>query len=678
VILISVDTLRSDRLPVYGYHGVETPSLDALRRDSILFQRAYSNCPMTLPSHLSILTGLLPTEHGVRNNIGYRFERGKVRTLAAALREKGYRTGAAVSSYVLRSDTGIDDGFDFYEDSIPVAAAGAVSEHHRPGGETLKYALEWLAREPHSAKPPFLFFHIYEPHAPYAPPEPFRSRYRDPYDGEIASADAIVGQLIARLKALGLYDRAAIVFLSDHGEGLWQHGEDQHGILLYREALQVPLLVKLPGGEKHGTSVSRPVSLTSVYPTVLALVGVELPAEQASRSLLHEGAPADAIYSETLYPRIHLGWSDLRSLTGERFHYIDGPRPELYDLPADAAEQHDLASTDRRAAAALRKELEAYPSAIAAIQAVDPEEAAKLAALGYVGTPRNRSGPLPNPRDMIGQLADIKSAFRLAEQGHYDQAVPAFQRLLATNPRLADARSKLGEILVESGRYDEAIALYKEALGNSERFSPDLALALGFAYLKAGQPQRSIEHARLAMTVSPREAHELLARSYAALRQWGPAEEHARAAIDLGDRQPTSILLLAEIERSEGKLQGALATIAVAERRANDLEVPHLYGIDYLRGDLLARLDRPDEAATAYRREIDRSPQHLQSYANLAIIERIEGKGAESERVLEEMVRRNPHRGAYELAAKTLEAFDDRQAAARFRSRAAARSDARN
>jgi choline-sulfatase len=669
VILISVDTLRSDRLPAYGYRGVETPNIDALRRDSILFERAYSNCPMTLPSHLSILTGLLPTEHGVRNNVGYRFERGKVRTLASVLRDKGYRTGAAVSSYVLRSDTGIDDGFDFYEDSIPVAAAGAISEHQRSGSETLKYAQAWLERD--RTKPDFLFFHIYEPHAPYAPPEPFRGRYRDPYDGEIATADAIVGQLIGRLKTLGLYDRAVIVFLSDHGEGLWQHGEDQHGILLYREALQVPLMVKLPGSERKGTRVGRAVSLTSVYPTVLALAGMELTPDQAKRSLLADGAAAGSIYSETLYPRIHLGWSELRSLIGDRFHYIDGPRPELYDLPADGREQRDLAGTERRAAAALRQELAGYPSAIAAIHAVDPEEAAKLAALGYVGTPRNRSGPLPNPRDMIGQLAAIKDAFRLADSGHYDQAVTAFRRLLAANPAMADARSKLGEILVESGRYDEAIALYKEAMAHGERFSPDLALALGFAYLKAGHPEQSIEHARLALTMNPRESHELLARAYAALRQWSAAEEHARTAIDLGDRQPTSILLLAEIERSEGKLQAALATITVAERRAGDLEVAHLYGIDYLRGDLLARLDRPDEAAAAYRREIDHSPEHLQSYANLAIIDRIEGKDGECNRVLEEMVRRNPHRGAYELAAKTLEAFDDQPGAARFRSRAA-------
>src|SRR4051794_39282452 len=238
VILISVDTLRSDHLPAYGYAGVKTPNIDALRRDSILFQRAYSHCPMTLPSHLSILTGLLPPEHGVRNNIGYRFDGTKFRTLAAVLRARGYRTGAAVSSYVLRSDTGIDAGFDAYDDSIAVAAAGAASEHQRSGYETLKSAEAWLTQN--ASQPIFYFFHIYEPHAPYEPS----------YDGEIAKSDDIVGRLIARLKSTGIYDRAIVVFLSDHGEGLWQHGEDQHGILLYREALQVPLMIKLPGGRR--------------------------------------------------------------------------------------------------------------------------------------------------------------------------------------------------------------------------------------------------------------------------------------------------------------------------------------------------------------------------------------------------------------------------------------------
>jgi tetratricopeptide (TPR) repeat protein len=633
IILISVDTLRSDHLPAYGYKAVATPNLDTFRRDAILFQRAYSHCPMTLPSHASILTGLLPTEHGVRNNIGYEFDGAKFRTLATALRERGYATGAAVSSYVLRSDTGINAGFDFYDDSIPVATAGAASEHQRSGVDTLKAAKPWIAA--HAAKF-FFFFHIYEPHAPYVPD----------YDGEIAKADAIVGDLLQTLKASGIYDRAFIVFLSDHGEGLWDHGEDQHGILLYRESLQVPLMIKLPRSERGGSAVDHPVQLADVFPTLLSMTGLET----SKRSLF---ADAPAIYSETLYPRLHLGWNELRSLIQGTHHYIDGPRPELYDIVRDPKEASDLVASERRAAADLRGQIQRYPSAIEALGPVNAEEAAKLAALGYVGSVKNRGGPLPNPRDVIGSLQEIKQAFRLADEHRNDEAVDALRALVSRNRFLADAWSKLGEVLVDSGRYDEAIATYKEAIAQSQHFSPDLALALGFALLKSGRSQEALQHAQLAAAMSPREAHELTARCLVEQRRFGEAEESARLAINEGDRQPSSLLLLAEVQRAEGNLDAALQTASEAERRANDLEVPHLCGIDYLRGDVLARLDKPDDAIAAYQREIRFSPQHLQSYANLAIVYRIEGRRAEAEKTLAAMVQNNPHRGARSLAAKT-------------------------
>jgi tetratricopeptide (TPR) repeat protein len=646
VILISVDTLRSDHLPMYGYRGVATPHFDALRQDSILFERAYSHCPMTLPSHLSMLTGLLPTEHGVRNNIGYQFDAAKFRTLGEVLRERGYRTGAAVSSYVLRSETGVADGFDLYDDAIPVATAGAVSAHQRSGYDTLKAAEAWLGMAPE--RPFFFFFHIYEPHAPYAPPEPFRSRYASaPYDGEIATADAIVGQLIARLKASGVYDRALIVFLSDHGEGLWNHGEDQHGILLYREALQVPLLVKLPQSQRKGTSVAQPVALASVFATITGGEG----------SLLNATLPDKPIYAETLYPRIHLGWSELRSLIDAKHHLID------------PAETRDLVATERRAAAALRSELAKYPSKVEEIGAIDPEEAAKLAALGYVGKASNREGPLPNPRDEIAGLDDIKAAFRLADERRNDEAIAALRKLLGSNPRLADVWSKLGEQLVGAGRAEEAVVAYKSAIAQTERFSPDLALGLAFALLESGKAAEAAEHAQLALSSSPREAHELLARALLAQGRPVDAEQHVNAAIEAGDRQPRSILLLAEVQRAAGRYPEALQTIDDAERRARELDVPHLYGAAYLRGDILARLDRPDEAMAAYRSEITHSPDHLQSYANLAIIEMILGNRPAAMKTLDEMAKKNPHRGAYALAAKTLDAFGDTRGAAQWRVR---------
>jgi choline-sulfatase len=686
VILITVDTLRADHLPAYGYRQVETPNIDALRRDSVLFERVYSHCPMTLPSHVSMFTGSLPTENGVRNNIGYRFEGARFRTLAEELRERGYATGAAVSSYVLRSDTGIDDGFELYEDSIAVATAGAASEHQRSGRETLKHALPWILG--HREKPFFFFLHLYEPHAPYAPPEPFKSRYPSAYDGEIAAADAIVGELIRSLKASGLYDPALLIFTSDHGEGLWDHGEDQHGILLYREALWVPLLVKLPGSHQ-ADSISRPTPLSHLFGTVLRLVGIDLPSRPASWFDADAGGKTEArpIYSETLYPRIHLGWSELRSLIDGRYHYIEGPRPELYDLERDPREARNLITIERREASRLRREMQTYPATAAAIGGIggigeiDPEEARNLAALGYVGTPRERGpGPLPNPRDEVKNLARIKAAFHLADERRLDEAIAALRSLLQENPKLMDVWSKLGEVLVESGRYDEAIEAYRSAIAHAERFSPDLALGLGFAYLKhgdIGDMAAAATHARLALTAHPREANELLARVALEEGRFDAAEEHVRSALQLGDSQPSTLLLLAEVERTAGKLEQALWTIQEAERRAAELGIGQqggqgrLQGADYLRGDLLARLDRPEDAAAAYRREIAAFPEHLQAYANLAVILMIQGRSAEANELLEQMARSNPHRGAFLLAAKTLDVFEDRQGAARWRQRAA-------
>ena len=667
VIVVTVDTLRADHLPAYGYRQVETPNIDGLRRDSVLFERVYSHCPMTLPSHVSMFTGALPTENGVRNNIGYRFEGAKFRTLAEELRERGYATGAAVSSYVLRSDTGIDDGFEYYEDSIAVATAGAMSEHQRSGRETLKHALAWILG--HREQPFFFFLHLYEPHAPYAPPEPFKSRYPSAYDGEIATADAIFGELVRSLKASGLYDRAIIIFTSDHGEGLSDHGEDQHGILLYREALWVPLLVKLPGSHQAG-SISRPTPLSHLFGTVLRLVGIDLPSRPAS--WFDAGGEARPIYSETLYPRIHLGWSELRSLIDGRYQYIEAPTPELYDLERDPGEARNLITTERREGSRLRQEMQTYPATAATIGEIDPEEARNLAALGYVGTPRERGpGPLPNPRDEVKNLARIKAAFRFADERRLDEAVAALRSLLQENPKLLDVWSKLGEVLVESGRYDEAIETYRSAIAHAERFSPDLALALGFAYLEKGETAAATTHARLALTTHPREANELLARAALEEGRVDAAEEHVRSALQQGDRQPATLLLLADVERTAGKLDQALRTVQEAEQRAAELGVGRLQGADYLRGDLLARLDRPEEAAAAYRREIAAFPRHLQAYANLAVILMIQGRSAEAHELLEQMARSNPHRGAFLLAAKTLEAFEDRQGAARWRQRAA-------
>src|SRR6266851_1646275 len=383
IVLISIDTLRSDHLPAYGYKGVATPNIDSLRADSILYSHAYSHVPLTLPSHVSMLTGMLPAESGMHDNVGFRLS-DSIPTIQELLKKNGYATGAAVSAFVLRHETGIARGFDFFNDEVePLGTDKTIGRVQRDGRETLHALQKWLDGQ--ADKPFFAFLHLYEPHSPYTPPEPYFSRYPNHYDGEIAYSDAIVGELLDDLKQKGIYDKALIILVSDHGEGLNEHGEEEHGIFLYREALQVPLLIKLPHEGKSGATVNTPVELVDIFPTILDRTATPAPTKgrRAGQSLLAflSGGPQRQIYSETYYPRFHFGWSDLHSMIEGNDHFIRAPQPELYDLGTDPAEKHNVLQVNRRAYVRLRQAIEPFVRETAAPTNIDPEEAAKLAAL---------------------------------------------------------------------------------------------------------------------------------------------------------------------------------------------------------------------------------------------------------------------------------------------------------
>ena len=671
VVLVSIDTLRSDRLPAYGYGAGATPHLDRLAREALLFESAWSPCPMTLPSHVTMLTGLQPPGHGVRTNVGFRFDASAHACLPRLLKARGYATGAAVSSYVLRGESGLRAAFDDYEDSLDPRQGGGFTDQQRPGAVTLRLAREWLGA--HAGGPFFFFFHLYEPHAPYEPPEPFRGRFAHPYDGEVAAADALVGGLLEHLRALGVYDRALVIVTSDHGEGLGDHGEEQHSILLYREALQVPLLVKLPGGRLGGERVRGLAQLADLLPTVTALLGVEAPAGLPGRSLLElrGDAPARVALGETLYPRLQLGWSDLFSAVDGRWHYIHGPRPELYDLLADPRETRDLLAHQPGEAARLRAAVEALPRGAQAPAGVSPEEAERLAALGYVGGARER-GPgaeLPNPRDQLPWLARLQEGYRLAAERRPERAAAVLSALTRENPALVEAWIKLGDVLLEAGRPAEAAGAYDEALKRTPVLLPDVALSLGLARLRSGDAAGALSQADRAAPQLPQRADELRARVALSRGAAAEAERLARAAVG---PHPSSRLLLAEVLVRRGQPAAALAELEEAERQARALELPGLRGLDFQRADALARLERVGEAEAAYRRELLAFPNQLLAWANLAALLYAQGRAAEVEPLLEEMARANPGPRAAEVAAATWNAFGQRSRAAEWRRRAAA------
>lgn len=669
IILISVDTLRSDRLPAYGYGKVKTPALDALRRESVLFERAYSHVPLTLPSHATILSGQLPGEHGVRDNSGYLFDAKRTPYLPKILKEAGYKTGAAVSTFVLRAETGLADGFDFYEADIDVRATESLGNSQRSGRETSRAALDWVKSV--SSEPFFLFFHIYEPHTPYAPEAAFAG-YADPYDGEVATADAIVGELLDGLKAQGVYDKAIVLLLSDHGEGLRDHGEQEHGIFLYREALQVPLMLKLPQGERSGSTVKAPAQLLDVFPTLLQLAGLSVPEAPAAMkdkpvgvsllSLDAAGAPQRTVFAETFYPRLHFGWSELFSAVRGGSHYIDAPEPELYDLAADPAERTNVLTRERRTLGELRKAVAGARVPLAAPSAVDAETAAKLAALGYSGAAVDAGdGPLPDPKRQIHTLDGLGRALHLFSQQRYAEAVPLFQGLVEVNPLMLDAWENLGQSLQKLGRYDEALAAYDRAMKVSGG-AGHVALAMASALLDMQRLDEARTHAEIGLPTSPAVAHNLLAQIALNEKDLATAEKEARAALEARGSRLGPVVTLASILQVQGKLEEGLR---LTDQATGEMGVGQKFpGLFLVRGDLLARLGRAGEAEEAFLREIRDFPGDTAGYTRLAVLYAAAGRPQDAVAAIRNMIENQRSPAAYAAAVKTLRILGDPQGAA--------------
>ncbi len=673
VVLISIDTLRSDRLPAYGYTKVRTPHLDRFAADAWLFEKAWAPTPMTLPSHTSMLTGMLPPEHGVRNNSGFVF-RGELHpSLPRLLKDQGYATGAAVSTYVLRRETGLGALFDYYEDSVSVTPGVATVRYQRPGEKTAVFAKEWIAA--HAGGPFFFFFHIFEPHSPYEPAARFLAEYGATYEAEVATADAIVGDVLDQLRSLGLYEKAIVVVTSDHGEGLGEHGEDQHSLLLYREAIQVPLLVKLPGSRGGGTRVAAPVQLSDILPTVASALGLPTPAGVSGTSLFvagAKGAAARKIYGETLYPRLQLGWADLRSVLDDRWHYIHGPRPELYDLVADPGEKNDLVKPERATAANFARALLRFPQGNETPAPEDEETLKRLAALGYIGSLRDRTGgaDLPNPVDNIANLRRMEEGWRLAGLGQTERAIEHLSAMVAENPGMSDAGIKLAELLADAGRDDEAAATYRQVLDRSPVPLPDIAIALGLVELRRKRFDEAETLARSALAGLPAKGHILLSRVALARGDLASAEREAREAAGGRDPQPSAILALAEVRLRAGNGAGALADVERAAARAKELRLPSVYNLEFLRGDALARMNRIDEAEAAFRAEIAAYPSNSQPFVSLAVLRFMKGDRPEVDRVLEEMYRAAPSPRTALVAASTLDSLGEKGKAAAWRRRA--------
>jgi tetratricopeptide (TPR) repeat protein len=655
IILISIDTLRSDHLPAYGYQNVATPAIDALRADGILFSRAYSHVPLTLPSHATILSGRLPAENGLRDNAGFKWRDG-VPSIAELLQASGYATGAAVSSYALRTGTGIERGFQMYDDNFAASSSTQVmGEVQRSGLDTERIAENWISGK--GSAPFFFFLHLYEPHSPYTPPEPYKSRYPLAYDGEIAAADAVVGQFIAFLKRKDLYNNSTVILLSDHGEGLGDHGEDEHGLLLYREALQVPLIVK-PAGATEKRTVDKPAQLVDVFATIAAIA--DLHANSDGTSLLDLKTDR-RIFAETYFPRLHFGWSDLHSAIDANNHLIRGARSEMFDLASDPAERHDISSDRRREVAALRTALDPMMQPVSVAEQITPEEAKKLAALGYIGSSSSNDADARDPRDEMQTFNDLKKAWGAYQAGHDSEAAALADAMLQRDPKLIDMWQLKAMALDEMHRPGEAMDAARRGLALNPKFEP-LLIRAGYLSIQLRQFQQADTYADLVMAMRPSIGHDIRARSALATGNIDAADTEARAALTSGRESPDLHYTMGRVALARNDPRMALAEFDAAQRLL-DKTGEHMRNLNHDRGFVLEQLGRDAEAGKAFQEEIRLFPGNVMAYTNLIVFYATHGRVADEAHLVDTLITKYPSGPSYAAIAEAMRVLGNQQAA---------------
>jgi choline-sulfatase len=633
VVLITLDTTRADHLGCYGYAEATTPNLDALARDGVLFAQASSVAPLTLPAHSSIMTGMYPTHHGVRIN-GNTALGQEQRTLAEALAERGYDTGAFIAAFVLDGRWGLEQGFKHYDDSFDLSRykvldLGGVQ---RPANLVMDAALEWM--QARKEAPFFAWIHLYDPHTPYEPPEPFRTRHGQRglaglYDGEIAFADQEVGRMVSWLRSSGLDDSTVIVVMGDHGEGLGSHGEGTHGYFVYDYALRVPFIVTAPLAELRGVRVPSQVSAVDVFPTVLALSGADTGGEVHGRSLvplmLHPESGSEAYaYGESLTPNLQFGWSALHSLRSSRYKLIKAPRPELYDLSADPEELTNVYERNAQLGRDLMRKLDRLmedsgrraPAPEAAN--LDQETVERLAALGYVGAPvaarrADASQPLADPKDKLGVFTAVQQAGELITDEQHAAAAQALESALRQEPRMPQARLMLGAAYSELGRTAEAKAQFDQVL-KDDPSSVQALIGLAGLLLQEDQIEDVIVLCKRTLSLDERnaQAHTLLGEAYAAQGDAAQALPSFEKAVEI---QP-------KLTRNRINLAAALIDVKQYGRAETLLEEiiaehPKFPFAQFNLGLLHEEQGRLAQARAAYEAEIAAYPRHFKPRFNL-------------------------------------------------------------
>ena len=678
-LLVTIDTLRADHLGSYGDARAATPVMDELARQGVRFESAHSSVPLTGPSHATIFTGLYPPVHAVRENVTYLLD-PRHTTLAARLKAKGYRTAAFVGAYPVAAAFGFGQGFDHFDDALhPNPGIGQGAE--RPGNEVADAATAWLAAP--GTGPFFAWVHFYDPHAPYTPPTPYRETFADrPYDGEVAFADAQLGRVLEAVRRSGHGEDTVVLVVADHGEGLGDHAEGGHGILLYESTLRVPLLIAGPG-VPSGRVVPDAVGAVDIVPTVLALLGMEAAPGLAGRNLQPafsgRPAPGQPLYSEALFGRLNCRWSSLRGWTHEGWKLIEGAEAELYHLPTDPGETRNRAAEEPARLAQMRKGLrEALGSMAphgdtARPSTVSVEQEERLRSLGYTSGGSGGGGSLDQPG-----LPDPRPRVRLFERLEQLQSVtgpataPALQEIasiLSQDPGSPFAHFVMAAVAFRGGRFE----LAEKAFSRSLELDPDRPVIrqyYGALLRDMGRIEDSERELRIAVAQANTDDFVTQVNLAETLTRAGKAQEAEKIVEAILAKEP-----------QHAKARGALGRILVARGQLQEA-IPHLERAAEGRdpeplielAQVYLALGQAAKAHDSSAQALSRSPGHpwAMSVAGHALV--LEGRREEGLALLRRALTLGPRRAeVWRALAEAFEAAGEARTAARCRQNATTR-----
>jgi len=637
VMLITVDTLRADRLGAYGYQYIRTPVIDRMAADGVMFERALTAVPITLPSHATIMTGLYPPAHGVRDNSNFILP-NKVMTLAGILHNKGYRTGAIVGSLVLDRVFGLDQGFDLYDDSgmsIEKKLAVILSPERR-ADEVTDHAIAWLHDTEKSAKPFFLWVHYFDPHVLYDPPAPFKEEYKSsPYDGEIAFVDRQLGRLLEDARKAAGSTPLLVVFVSDHGEDLGQHKEETHGLFVYNSTMHVPLIINYEGKIRGGKKIKTQVRTVDIAPTILDLLGLEIPAWMQGKSLVSLIEKGDdtqdrAAYMETELPLLHYGWSDLKAIAASGYVYIKSPKPELYDIRKDFDEEENLIVSQPETAAKMERLLWAMENKIsmesfqreARAKGAPSDTARKLEALGYINVQSEPSATReisynnrPVPSDNVVMHIEFMKAVQLVTELKYSEAADIIKRLIEKDKRNAYFRVFYAKALYFSGQRENAQRVTMKVLEENPQYVDAITVLAGMKFDANNISKAKALFAR-AEALAPSDTNILLQLARIAYKEGETekAEKLLRRTIELSPRNLDALNMLEVILASEGKykeIEGLLESVLAKS--------PYETVIIAKLAEIHVRLGDRDGAIEFFRKIVELSPRSGEACYNLGI-----------------------------------------------------------